>query len=371
MSKLSYVFKISDKDDNLLAQIVDPVDMEISQTMNNFWEANFFLPFNSPYAQSAIVKQFNRVDIYEQIGSDETKIFEGVIRGHEPNLSGTTVIIGDFSFLFMNRILWASDYTASAEAVNTTLTTILAAINSLDDTGISINATDILTTVINKEYARGDNFISIIKDLAIRTVAQFQFKDRKLEFKSTIGIDRSIVGSPDYRSFRFDIDNPNENNIARADAPLDTIQFATAILGKSGANYEGKTDGTTISEYGRIESTKNFPDTDSADLATQAQEYLDLVKLNPQYPNIEPITKELYYQDINLGDVIPIFVNTGSELFSFDDTFIIVKKTLRRSDFAVPRINLEFSENALSDKGDMIDVVNDLSQRVNSLELRS
>ena len=366
---LSYVFKIKDESDaTVLAQIVNPQNIEINQKLNDFGSASFFLPFNSPYATPAIIRQLNRVDIYEQEDATETKIFEGVIRGYEANFEGVTVNIANFLYLFSLRTLFSTGYTASSEAVNTTLTNILNTLNTTDDTGITLDTTDILTTVVNKEYERGDNFASILQDLAVATEGEFQVLDKKLQFKATIGTDRTTIGTPEFRQFRFDIDNPSSNNINRGNVAIDSKDFANAVLGKSGTNYSEKTDATSISSYGRIEVTKSFTESDATGLPVQTQNFLDLAKDLQQFPKIEPSTADLLFQSVNVGDVVSIFINTGSDLFEFDGNFKIVRKTLRRTDLAVPRIDLEFSENAVSDK-DLTDLFNDLTKRVGILEL--
>ena len=366
--KLSYIFKIRDKADaTILAQIEDPQNLEVTKILNDIDTASFFLPFNSQFATKAIIKRFNRVDVYEQIGATETKIFEGIIRGYDSNLEGVTVNMVDFLGLLTRRILFSADYTANSEAVNTTLTNLFSTMNGVDDTGLTINSTDIITTAVDKVFPRGENLAQIIKDLAVAVDGEFQIVDRKLEFKSTIGTDRTIVGSADYRSFRSDIANPNENSINRAEAPLDSREYANAILGKAGSSFDGQNDSGEITTYGRIETTEYFSSGDTG-LTNQVEKRLDILKVQPQFPKIEPKTEGLFYQDINIGDLIPIFINTGSDLFSFDDNYKIVKKTLRRTDFALPRINIEFSENVKGEKN-LIDTVNDLQDEVKALQL--
>lgn len=366
--KLSYVFKIKNKaDDTILAQIADPNNIEVTKVLNGFGNASFFLPFNSQFATKAIVKRFNRVDIYEQIGDEETRIFEGIIRGFDANLEGVTVNIECFLGLLVRRILFASGYTASAEAVNTTLTNVLSTINTLDDTGITLDATDVLTTAVDKVFPRGEDVAEIIRDLAVATEGEFQIVDRKLQFKSSIGTDRTVAGSPEYRSFRSDIDNPSENSINRAEAPLDSAEYANAVLGKAGSSFDGQIDSGEITTYGRIESTEYFSSGDTG-LTNQVTKRLDTLKVQPQFPKIEPNTDGLFYQDIDVGDLVPIFINTGSDLFSFDDNYKIVKKTLRRTDLAIPRIDIEFSQSSIGDKN-LIDTVNDLQEEVKALQL--
>lgn len=364
--KLSYIFKISDAHDNILAQITDPNNINISETLNDFYSAEFFLPFTSPFATKDIIKPLNRVDVYEQIGDTETKVFEGVIRGYEPDLSGVTVKIEDFLYLFSRRILADAGVSVSAVPLNTALQDILDDLNTEDDMGITLD-TDI-TTAISKTYLRGTDFADILRDLSVTVTAEFRIRNRVLEFKSTIGTDRTISGTAEYTSFRFDINNPNETNIKDASAPVDANDFANAVLGKQGANYSLKINSASIAEYGRIETAEGFEDSDGS-IDTQTQKALDIASAVPQYPKVAPNMDGLYYQNVNIGDTVSVYINTGNELFTFDGSYKVVRKTLVRSDFSLPIIDLEFSENATSDK-DMVGSLNDLSSRVKKLELR-
>ncbi len=366
--KLSYIFKIKNvADTDTLAQIENPQDLTITKILNGFGTARFFLPFGSPFATKEIVNKFNRVDIFEQIGGEETKIFEGVIRGYEPNLEGVVVNIMDFLGFFQRRILFSSDYTVSSEPVNDTLTNILAIMNGLDDTKITIDTTDILTNSVDPDFKRGEDFSKIVRDLAVATEGEFQFLNRKLQFKSSIGTDRTIPGTPEFKDFRYDIVDPAGNSINRAEAPEDSNDYANAILGKADSSFSGQFDSPEIAIHGRIESSEYFS-TGSAGLINQISKRLDIAKAQPQFPKIEPNTSGMFYQTVDVGDIIPIFINTGSELFSFDRNYKIVKKTLRRTDLAIPRIDLEFSENAVGDKN-LVDNVNDLQEQVKALQI--
>lgn len=372
MAKLQYVLKIRDHTDaNLLCQIANPENLKIEIKLNDFSKASFFLSYGNPYATTLNLRRFNRIDIYEQIDNFEYRIFEGVIRGYNANLEGVSVECEDFLYLLSRRILSSSNLTMTADTVENELQALFDTyINGVSPTGLDVNHTDIITSGIHKEYSRGENMAKIIKDMAVYSNAEFIIRNRLLEFKETIGVDRTVVASPEYRDFRFDVNNPNENSILSATIDEDSINFANVILGKSDASYSLKTDATSIAGYGRIEAIENFPDSGASGLADQTQAFLDLQKTSPNYPKIKPSTKNLYFKDIGVGDLVPIYINTGSDLFFFDGSFKIVKTTLRGVSNAMPLIDLEFSENALSDKN-FLDEYEKLKSEVKTLILKS
>jgi hypothetical protein len=281
-----------------------------------------------------------------------------------------TVKCSDFLFLLSRRILFSSDYDAVSEGVDDTLANILAIINGANDTGLTLNPDGLLTTAVSKEYSRGDDMAKIIKDLAVATEAEFAIRGRMLEFKETIGADRTALGSPEYLSFRYDVNNPNENSILSASVVQDSKEFANAVLGKSGSSYSGATDAASILQNGRIETAQNFSETSAGALGSQTSQFLALHKNRLFFPKITPRTKGLYFKDIDVGDLVPIYINTGNELFSFNSNYKIVGVSLKKISNAQPIIDLDFSENAISDT-DFLEDFQRLKSEVKNLTLKS
>jgi hypothetical protein len=362
-----YVVKISDKSDSVLAQIINPRDLTYSKTINKRWTASFFIRYDDPDATKANLQEFNRVDIYEQIDNVEYKVFEGVIRGYDATFEGVEVMMGDFGYLFENRILFDADYTAVNEPVNTTLSNILSDLNAKDDMGITLDLEDVLTDNVDKEYKRGENFMKILKDLSVDVNGEWQVKNRKLQFKESIGIDRTTPQTEEYLDFRYDIDNPTENSILKAIVTTDSKDLANALLGKSSSNFATATDAGSIATRGRIEKVKSFDTTAAAGLSGHTTNYLELHKESVQFHKITPNTTRLTFKDIDIGDIVPIYINTGSDLLAVDENFKVVKISNKTTDNSL-ELNIEFSKTAVEEKNVVDDIV-DLKERVNQLEI--
>lgn len=362
------VIKISDAtDSNVLAQIINPRDLNYTKTINKTWTASFFVSYDDPSASQDTLKEFNRIDIYEQIDDIEYKLFEGVIRGYDATFEGVEVMVGDFGYLFENRILFDANYTATSEPVDTTLTNLLDLLNTKDDMGITLDPEDVLTDNVNKAYKRGDNFLKILKDLSIAVNGEWQVKDRKLQFKQTIGIDRTIPQTDEYLDFRYDVDNPTENSILRAIVTTDSKDLGNAILGKSGSNFSTASDASSILERGRIEKFQSFDTTAAAGLAGQTSNYLELHKSSVRFYKITPNSSSLTFKDIDIGDTVPVFINTGSDLLQVDANFKVVKINNKTTDNSL-EIGIEFSQTATEEKN-VLDLITDLKERVNQLEI--
>jgi hypothetical protein len=365
---IQYVVKIKDKSDVvILCQIVNPRDLNYSKAINGSWKGSFFIRYDDINATQANFQEFNRVDIYEQWDNIEYNIFEGVIQGYEAGFEGVEVMISDFSYLFERRILFDSAYSASAEPVNTTLENIIDLLNTKDDMGITLDLEDILTVNVNKEWNRGENFLKILKDLVGECIGEWQVKNRKLQFKAQIGTDRTVPQTLEYLDFRYDIFNPSENSILNAIVTVDSKDLANAVLGKSGNDYSTATDAASILKRGRIESTESFDTTALGGLPDQTANYLELNKDNAKFYKVTPNTTKLTFKDIDIGDLIPVFVNTGSDLLAFDEDFRVVKISNRTTDNSL-ELNVEFAKTAQYEKT-VLDDIKDLKDKVNQLEI--
>jgi hypothetical protein len=363
-----YIVKIRGNDDGaVLTQIINPRDLNYSKTINKKWNGSFFIRYDHPSASKENLQEFNRIDIYEQPEDIEYKIFEGVIRGYQADFEGVEVLFSDFGYLFERRILFASDYTATAENVDVTLSNILTQLNALDDMGITLDTEDILTTAVDKEYKRGENFLKILKDLSVAVNGEWQVKDRKLQLKDSIGINRTIPETDEYMDFRYDIDNSPENSIRAALITVDSSDLSNAVLGKSSSDFSSDTDATSINARGRIESIESFNTTAVAGLSTQVTNYLELHKESATFNKITPNTSKLTFKDIDIGDTVPVFINTGSDLLSVDDVFKVVKINNKTTANSL-EVNIEFAKTAVEEKN-LIDDIVELKDKVAELEI--
>jgi len=86
------------------------------------------------------------------------------------------------------------------------------------------------------------------------------------------------------------------------------------------------------------------------------------------FHKIKPYTGNILFQNIGIGDFIPVYINTGSDLVSVDGVFKIVKIDYQLSDNS-PIISIELSEEKVSSK-DFITKFNNLSEKVKDLLLR-
>lgn len=367
---VQYVIKISDNSDSqILTQIINPKDFEFTKTINKVYSGKFFLPYEDLNVTTEILKQFNRFDVYEQVDNQETKFAEGIIRDYSGGPEGIQITLSSFEFLLSRRILFDSGYSlGTPRPVEEILQTNLDTINAIYNTGITLDTNDIPIVNTKKNYKRGEDYFRIIKDLAIVANAEFTIKNRKLEFKLGIGTDRTIIGSPDFKEFRFDINNPSENNILDFNVVTDSKELATAVLGKKDSNYSGQSDGTSENNFGRIDLFESFDSTDSSSLSDQTLAFLNLRKESNFFHTIKPSTKGLLFSQLDIGDIVPVFINTGSGLVQVDGNFKIVKIKYALSDNS-PILEIELSKEKI-ENSNVFDQINNLNSRIKQLEIK-
>lgn len=367
---IQYVLKISNNDDSaFLTQIINPKKFVFTKTINKIWNGSFFLSYDDPNATTETLQQFNRFDFFEQVDAVETKIAEGVIRDYEGNIGGITILLSSFEFLFSRRDLFNTGYSSVAsEPIEDILTSTLNIINGIYDTGITLNTTDIPVVNSKKSYARGEDFFKIEKDLAIVAKAEFKVQDRKMIFRENIGTNRTIIGSPDFFEFRFDVNNPGENNIIDFTIITASKNFANGVLGKKDNSFSALVDAASEGQFGRVDTFESFDSTEPGSLSDQTQGFLDTSKESVFFHKIKPSTKDLLFQTIDIGDIVPLFINTGSELINVDGDFKVVKIEYQLTD-NTPILEVEFSKERIENTN-FIDQINNINTRVKQLEIR-
>jgi hypothetical protein len=70
---------------------------------------------------------------------------------------------------------------------------------------------------------------------------------------------------------------------------------------------------------------------------------------------------------MDIGDTIPVFVNTGSDILEIDADFKVVKISNKVTDNSL-ELNVEFSQTATEEKN-VLDVITDLKERVKQIEI--
>lgn len=351
---MSYIAYIYDKDNNVIAQIEEILDIEITKKLNDVSTASFGLYQSDPYCTRNYLKEYRRCKINLQTWNIEQTMFDWIIRWFDADLEKTSIKLESFEHLFDRRLL-QNNYNYTGATIDAILTTILNDINTTYNTNITLDCWIITTT--SKIYNKGETFLKVLKDLA-GLWYEFIVDNMVLKFKQTIWIDRTTWS--EFVEYRFDVTKPDDRSIDSVKMTVDGKELANGVIGKSWSNYTNLTDATSISDFWLIESSF----TNSWDDANATQSYLEDHKESLSEFEISAETNDFF--EANLWDMVKIFIFVGNDIMFFDWAMKVIQK--RYIGWDLPKIQYTIWKTKIQSK-DFIDEIADLKNRVKTIEL--
>jgi len=349
-----FIAYIYDKDNNLIAQVDEILDINIQRKLNDVSTASFSLYQTNPYCTRDFLKEYRRIKINLNENNEEKTMFDWVIRGFDADFEKTTIRLESFEHLFDRRLLH-QDYNFSNQTVDSILSTILSAINSLYNTNITLDCG--ITTTTSKDYKKAESFLKVLKDLAGNWY-EFVVEDLVLKFKETIWTDRTSWEN--FVEYRFDINEPNDRSIDSVKMTVDWKELANGVIWKSWSNYSEQDDPTSIAEFGLIESSF----TTSWDQWTTTQSYLDYHKESLSEFEVTAVVDDFF--EAYLGDLVKIYIFVWNDIMFYDWAMKIVDKQYIGWD--LPTITYKVAKTKIQTK-DIIEQVWELQDRLKTLEL--
>lgn len=349
-----YIAYIYDKDNNLIAQVEEILDININNKLNDVSRASFGLYHTNPYCTRDYLKEYRRVKINLNKDNEEKTMFDWVIRWFDADLTKTNIKLESFEHLFERKLLH-QDYTFTDQSVDTILQTILDAINTRYETNITLDCG--ITDLTTKEYKKAETFLKVLKDLAGNWY-EFIVDDLVLKFKDTIWVDRST--GDDFVEYRFDKNEPDDRSIDSVTMSVDGKELANWVIWKSGSNYTEDDDATSIAEFWLLESSF----TTSWDDTTTTTSFLDDHKESWSEFQVEAKTDDFF--EAFLGDFVKIYIFIWNDIMFFDWSMKIVEKTYTWGD--LPKITYKIAKTKIRSK-DIVEQVSDIQERLKTLEL--
>lgn len=350
-----YIAYIYDKDNNIIAQIEQILDLEITKKLNDVSTCSFGIYQTDPYCKRQYFKKYSRVKINKLFDTIEKTLFDWVIRGVEADLEKTSIKLESFEHLLDRRLLH-QDYTFTTQSIDTILTTILGAINTRYQTNITLDCG--ITETTSKDYKKAESFLKVLKDLA-GLWYEFIVDNMVLKFKQTIWIDRTT--GENFVEYRYDINEPDDRSIDSVKMTDDGKEFVNGVIGKSWSNYSEQDDPTSIAEFGLIE----WSFTTSGDDTTTTQSYLDDHK--EWIAEFEIVTINNDFFEADLGDLVSVYVYVGNDIMFYDWSMKITQKNYRSWD--LESVQFTLWKTKIQSKN-FIDEIIEIQERVKTLELQ-
>jgi len=293
----------------------------------NFWDfsyeneigkggkAEFKIKVKDNKATTANLKLFNRVKIYK--GS--TFKWIGYIERLDIDLNVITVKCSGMLNIFKKR------NTAYGTTPGATLTTeffrVLNTLNGADDTGIKEGTSDSVHVIAGQMKLLDIKSLSALKKIA-DTDNRLMYIDENefLNIVKSLGTDKSSSVI-----FRYIIDQVNTANIKMFDITVDGGDMWNVVTGKAESLGTVKTDPTSITEFGRLETRENFGGTTNAnDLDDETQSFLDTHKNEMIIPDISPNSKKIDIDSFDIGDTVKVILDNN--FIALNQNQLIIKK---------------------------------------------
>ena len=361
-----YIAYIYDRNKNIIGQFFQLLDVSITQTLNQQWNAQFRFRNDEIDFDLNILTPYNYIKINRLFDWNvEYNVFSWVLTGLSGNLDFTTVICRTFSHLLDRRLL-TEEFISANESVDTIVNKLIASINSSFPSWISVDCW-INTIVINKSYRFWQSIFSCLRDLAGQ---EYEFDvvyddDLNLTLKFKVMLWKDKTSWPEYSEFRYDIADLSDANIIDIKAELDFMKIANAILAKSGTEIAIATDINSINEFWRLDQvlTNNW----DVDISSQ-QELENRKSIQIKY-DITPRTAEWLYYNLQLGDRVLVYINKNNPIIDFTGTMKIIWKSLTSWDSETETIKIWTFEGDWDD--DIIADFRSIKNRVKDIEVKT
>lgn len=306
------ILKVYDKNLSLLTTYTekDFINLAYQRTIGEIGDCSFTLAISSK-TTPANIEHYNRVKVYD----DGEHVFTGLITQKKINLNTIDIRCREHTYILKKRVT-TPGYVMNGSLTDV-LTSLLATINGIENTGISIG---ILAGVgsVNLTFNRADIW-TVIKQVCESTGNQFDIDpEGKLYTRDTLGNDLSASVY-----LRYDINQIANANIFRFDIEDDGDEIVSKAYGESKGLTSNFADTALATKYGLLETYKDFR-------VVNSQPVLD------QFTTLE-VVDQVYSPKItlkpNVEDNFSIFdfvrIRLKNNFVNIDDSYQIIQKRIK------------------------------------------
>lgn len=360
---MDFVVKISldYTDETLLAQFMNPADLDFSKELKGFGRASFILPINDP--QMAAIVEHNKIAIYEvKDGGDELK-WSGYIDEPEFDFLNARVKASEEKRAMQFKIIF-EEKEWSPETVENILDELTTEANARSggDRGDLTYTTDLVESV-TKTFPKGDTYYNILESIATQLDAEWTVELNEIKLLQTIGEDKSDATGDPFVEIVSNRNSPNENTIASFLDKRAGNLIRTSLIGKAGSSYSQATDNTET--FGHVEGSQSLP---AGDLADQTVAYLREHSGSISTITVEIITDRIRYDDVEVGDVIKLRIEGYSPVINVESSVKILKRSVVIVD-RIPSMKISVSDSTRLIR-DPANFFAKLDQRISAIELQ-
>lgn len=351
------IIKLSNDYENFLAQFIMPSGLFFEEELVESGRLEFSVPLFS--SQVEFIQEFRKVSLFVTDGVCDELVWTGYIDDFpiEKSTKTITVQCGDEKDFLRRKIIF-DDKNYVGTDIGGILNELVTEVNLRAGNSFYSYETN-LSALAPLKFSRGQDYFTILNDLAQYLSAEWTVRKGKIIFKSSIGMDKT--NGSEFFELVSNKNSPNETNINyRILHPSKNI--ATRILAKDDSGQIIKSE---PSDFGTIEKFVTF---NEGDLSEQAQKYIDKSKLSQKEYEIEITDPLLDFRRANIGDKVALRINDGSTITDIEDSTNIIFK---RVDFSFGQIDVQLKvSNVVKRVESPANIIGALAQNVNNLLLK-
>ena len=334
----------------LIAQIEDFTNLEIKQKLSDSSSASFTAFPDSYFVNSDVLKKMNWIVISQQIWDVETELFRWVIRWFEITLNEIKIMCNDKIRLLEKRIIH-QDYDISNQTIQTVLNNFWNALNQISS--IPLNFECYASEKITKKFNSKTSFYSILKDF-VWMWYEFRLVWDTLIFWKSVWRDRTTWDL--FKEYSYDIETPDWNNIIAAKMTDDSKDITNWIVDE---NNNFNQNSSSVSTYWLLEDWVRLD-------WQSATNYLNETKDWKKTYDIE--CKAETFFDVEIWDVVKVYINRKNELLNFDWSMEVVEKSYQWWDLA--KITYKFSTEKNYDS-DFFSKLKEMNDKIKALQIKT
>jgi len=350
--------EIYDKNFNALTTVFPPFvyDIEYTQELSKSGSAKFKIRVIDANATATNLKLYNRVKIYR----DSVGVFIGYIENLKADLNEIEVDCQGMLGFFSKRL-----YTKTISNTNagTACSNVFAALNAIDDTGITFGASD-LTYVISQINFSRSSALDVFEKIANMSKSEIEITtDREFNINSRVGVDKTSTIIFQYISTQI-----NASTIFDFDVEIQGKDMANYVVGISSNLNSTQQDATSIADFGLLQEFQNFAQTgNQTNLDAETLNYLATYKNEFYVPKVSPNPNKIDVDSYEVGDSVRVVISHG--FIAANQTYRIIKKTVKVSENQTLEVSINLTpEDTNVLPSSFFDEINDIRKRVSLLE---
>lgn len=324
----------------------DPIDqletirsIEIEEQLDSFSTLSFVVDYYNDqtfWLNTRNLKEFLRVKLKKENGSNEETVFDGVIFELVPNFEGVQVSCRDYRGFLSDKRYLTADKTYTNQTSTQILDDLLAWLNAKTTSDpYPENWTysqDEVKTWLSKDWKKGTSYFTVFKELALEMGKSWYIKeDWVIQFKTVVWEDKT--DGENYIELLFNGYEMAESNIGAIPEVTRQDTMANSIIPATGSIVNNT---ESINNYIRLEEYQNLEGEELTNYLAKSSQPQIIYTLDIKFTELDG--------ELNIGDKVAIRIETGIIHLDIEGEVFITKKKSQIKWNEIQTIQVDVSE---------------------------